>query len=127
MRGIFNPAYFNLGNSVDPPSQVLTTMDAGPMTQYSFQRASHDELLVTISSPEPLNSSVVSRIFKNGGVSILDHCWKAAYPAFKPIDKLPPTRLDERLMYLNAMEPSVSSLETSALSAMNALRMLLKE
>ena len=127
MRGVFNPAYFDLRNSVDPPSLVLTTKDAGPITQFSIKRASHGEFLVTISSPEPLNSNAHNGIFKNGGVTILDHRWKAAYPVFKPISKLPPTRLDKRLMYLNAMEPSVSSMETSALSAINAVRMLLKE
>lgn len=127
MRGVFNPAYFDLRNSVDLPSLVLTTKDAGLITQYSFRRASHNELLVTISSPEPLNSDVYNGIFKNGGVSVLDHCWKAAYPTFKPINRLPPTRLDKRLMYLNAIEPSVSSMEISALTAMNAVRMLLNE
>ncbi len=127
MRGVFNPAYFDLRNSIDPPSLVLTTKDAGPITQYSIQRASHDELLVTISSPEPLNSKMYNGIFKNSGVSVLEHCWKAAYPVFKPINKLPPTRFDKRLLYLNAMEPSVSSMETSALSAINAVRMLLKD
>jgi prenylcysteine oxidase/farnesylcysteine lyase len=125
MRGVFNPKYFNLNNSIEPPTTVLTTKEAGPITQYSIQKASHGESVVTISSTEPLNHATFKDIFKNSPVSVFDHCWKAAYPIFKPLNKLPPTRIDKRLMYLSAIEPAVSSMETSALSAKNAVQMLL--
>ena len=124
MRGVFNPDYFDLKNSGDTPAIVLTTEDAGPITQYSIQKSSKGESLVTISSPEPLNNNLFNDVFKSGGVSVLDYSWKAAYPIFKPITKLPPTRIDKRLLYASAIEPSVSSMETSALSALNAVRML---
>jgi prenylcysteine oxidase/farnesylcysteine lyase len=127
MRGVFDPNYFGLKNSEDPPSIVLTTKDADPITQYSIQKASNGESLVTIYSPEPLNYNVFNGVFKNGGVSVLEHRWKAAYPIFKPVTKLPLTRIDKRLMYVSALEPSVSSMETSALSALNAVRMLGEE
>ena len=125
MRGVFNPEYFNLNNSIQPPTTVLTTKEAGSITHYSIQEASHGESVVTISSTEPLNHATFKDIFKNSPVSVFDHCWKAAYPTFKPLDKLPPTRIDKQLMYLSAIEPSVSSMETSALSAKNAVQMLL--
>jgi prenylcysteine oxidase/farnesylcysteine lyase len=127
MRGVFNPEYFNLNNSTDPPLRILTTQEAGPITQYSIQKVRHGESVVTISSPEPLNHTTFSDIFKNRPASVFDHCWKAAYPIFKPLNKLPPTRIDKRLMYLSAIEPAVSSMETSALSAINAVRMLRAE
>jgi predicted NAD/FAD-dependent oxidoreductase len=127
IRGIFDPNYFGLKKSADPPAIVLTTKDADPITNFSIQKASNGESLVTISSPKPLNSNVFNGVFKNGGVTVLEHCWKAAYPVFKPITKLPSTRIDKRLMYVNAVEPSVSSMETSALSALNAVRLLAKE
>ncbi len=123
MRGVFDPSYFGLKNS-DPPAIVLTTKDADPITQYSIQKVSGGESLVTISSPEPLSKNVFNGVFKNGGVSVLEHCWKAAYPVFKPVTKLPLTRIDKRLMYISAVEPSVSSMETSTLSALNVVRML---
>jgi hypothetical protein len=127
MRGIFDPNYFGLKKSSDSPSIVLTTKDADPITHFGIQKASNGESLVTISSPKPLDSNVFKGIFKNEGVTVLEHCWKAAYPIFKPITKLPSTRIDKRFMYLNAVEPSVSSMETSALSALNAIRLLTKE
>jgi len=124
MRGVFDPDYFGLENSADPPATVLTTKDSGPITQYSIHKASDGQSLVTISSPEPLNHNAFNGLFKDGGVRVLEHCWKAAYPVFRPLPRLPPTRIDERLMYVNAIEPAVSSMETSALSALNAVRML---
>jgi prenylcysteine oxidase / farnesylcysteine lyase len=125
MRGVFNPEYFNLNNSTATPATVLTTKESGPKTHYSIQKVSHGESVVTISSTEPLNHATFTDIFKNSPVSLFDHCWKAAYPKFKPLSKLPPTRIDKRLMYLNAIETAVSSMETSMLSAKNAARMLL--
>lgn len=127
MRGIFDPNYFGLKKSADPPAIVLTTKDADPITHFSIQKASNGESLVTISSPKPLISNVFKGVFKNGGVTVLEHCWKAAYPVFKPVTKLPSTRIDKRFMYVNAVESSVSSMETSALSALNAVRLLGKE
>jgi prenylcysteine oxidase/farnesylcysteine lyase len=127
MRGVFNPEYFNLDNSKEPPTTILTTKEAGPITQYSIQKASHGESVVTISSTEPLSRFTFKDIFKNSPVSVFGHCWKAAYPVFKPLNKLPPTRIDKGLMYLSAVEPAVSSMETSALSAKNAVQMLLAE
>lgn len=127
MRGGFDPNYFGLINSADPPTNVLTTKDAGPITHYGIQKTSAGESLVTISSPEPLDHSVFNGAFKNGEASVLEHCWKAAYPLFKPLTKLPLTRIDKRLMYVSAIEPAISSMETSALSALNAVRMLRQE
>lgn len=127
MKGIFNPNFFGLKKSADLPAIVLTTKDADPITNFSIQKANHGESLVTISSPKPISPDIINGVFKNGGVTVLEHCWKAAYPVFKPISKLPSTRIDKRFMYVNAVEPSVSSMETSALSALNAIRLLAKE
>ena len=127
IRGIFDPDYFGLKKSADPPAIILTTKDADPITSFGIQKASNGESLVTISSQKPFESNVFNGVFKSGGVTVLEHCWKAAYPIFKPITKLPSTRIDKRFMYINAIEPSVSSMETSALSALNAVRMLAKD
>jgi prenylcysteine oxidase/farnesylcysteine lyase len=127
MRGVFNPNYFRLKESAKLPAVVLTTKEAHPLTQFSIQKTYDGESLVTVSSAEPISDEVFDGFFKKGGVTVLKHYWKAAYPIFKPVTKLPPTRIDERLMYASALEPSVSSMETSALSALNAVRMLNKE
>jgi prenylcysteine oxidase / farnesylcysteine lyase len=124
MRGSLDPNYFGLKNLADIPSIVLTTIDADPITHYYIQKSRNGESLVTVSSLEPLDHNVFRGVFKNREVPVLEYCWKAAYPIFRPIIKLPPTRIDERLMYVNAVESSISSMETSALSASNAIRML---
>ncbi len=127
MRGIFNPDHFGLKKSADPPAIILTTKDTDPITHFAIKKVSNGESLVTISSTKPLDTNLFNDVFKSDAVTILEHCWKAAYPIFKPITKLPPTRIDKRFMYVNSVEPSVSSMETSALSALNAVRLIAKE
>jgi len=127
MRGVLDPDYFGLKNAADLPSIVLTTKDVDPITHYNIQKSIDGKSLVTVSSLKPLDHNIFSSLFKNGEVPVIEHCWKAAYPIFKPVNKLPPTRMDERLIYINAIEPSVSSMETSALSASNAIRILGEE
>ncbi len=124
MRGTVDLSCFGLENYADPPAMVLTTKDADPITHYRLHKTDNNEFLVTFSSTKPLDSKKLNALFKNGAVTVLDHCWKAAYPIFKPLAKLPPTCIDKRLMYINAIEPSVASMEASALSALNAVRML---
>jgi prenylcysteine oxidase/farnesylcysteine lyase len=127
MQGILNPTYFGIKKSADIPSIILTTKDADPITHLGIKKASNGESLVTISSTKPLDTNIFNGIFKSNAVTILEHYWKSAYPIFKPITKLPSTRIEKRFMYVNAVEPSVSSMETSALSALNAIRLLAKE
>src|SRR5204862_305734 len=119
--------YLGLKDLAKLPAVVLTTKEADPLTHFSIQKSGGGESLVTVSSPEPISDEIFGGVFKKGGVTVLEHTWKAAYPIFKPVTKLPPTQIDEQLMYVSALEPSVSSMETSALSALNAVRMLGKE
>ncbi len=124
MRGILNPAYFGLNAATEPPSVILTTKDADPIKHCSIQKIGKSESLVTFSSTEPMEEEAFKGVFKKGLTPVLQHSWKAAYPIFKPINKIPPTRLDERLMYTGSVESAVSSMETAALSALNAVKMM---
>jgi prenylcysteine oxidase / farnesylcysteine lyase len=124
MQGVFNPNYFGLNESTVPPARILTTKDADPITHFSIQKTQKEESIVTISSTEPVTDSAFSGVFKGGESSVLEHCWTAAYPKFKPIAKLPPSRLDKGLIYANSIEPSVSSMETAAVSALNVVKMM---
>ncbi len=62
MRGIVDPNYFGLKESAEPPAIVLTTKDADPITNFSIQKVSKGESLVTISSPKPLNPNIVNGV-----------------------------------------------------------------
>jgi hypothetical protein len=61
-------------------------------------------------------------VFKGIVNPVLQYSWKAAYPVFTPLTRLPPTRLDEGLIYANSIEASISSMETAAFSALNAVK-----
>src|SRR5664280_3282038 len=65
MRGIFDPDYFGLKKSADPPAIMLTTKDADPITHFAIKKTSNGESLVTISSPKPLESNIFNGVFKN--------------------------------------------------------------
>ncbi len=124
LRGVFDPAYFGMKDSGEVPAMAITTKDVDPITHYSIQKVSGNESLVMISSLNPITSNAFEGAFKNGEITVLEHCWKTAYPKFKPIAKLPRTHIDKRLIYACAIEPAVSSMETSALSALNAIKLL---
>ena len=127
MKGTFNPKHFGVNDSTEPPAVILTTKDAHQITHYRIQKTEKAQSLITISSTEPLTETDFSGVFKTGPSPVLQHHWTAAYPKFKTITKLPPSRIDERLIYLNAIEAAVSSMETASLSALIATKILKAE
>jgi prenylcysteine oxidase/farnesylcysteine lyase len=123
VRGVFEPCFLRLEKEADVPSVVLTTKAADPLTQLSIQRIENGEVLVTASSPQPIKDTVFEGMFKARWVTVLEHQWKTAYPQFKPVNKLPPTRIDDGLLYVSAVEHAVATMETSAFSALNAVKL----
>jgi len=121
MKGAVISRYFNLDSSTKFPSIILTSREADPITRFSINKSTKDESLVTVTSTEPIGNDLLDDLFKNGR-TILDHTWNAAYPIFKPTEKIPPTRLDKGLLYLNAIESAASSLESSAFAALNSIK-----
>lgn len=121
MKGTVDSRYFNLDASTKLPSTILTSKEADPITRFSVRESTRDESWVTVTSTEPIENDLLDDLFKNGR-SILDHTWKAAYPVFKPIQKIPSTFLDKGLVYLNAIESAASSLESSAFAALNGIK-----
>ena len=124
MKGSLNPSHFGLNNSAEPPTIILTTKEADPITHIGIQKTHHDQYLVSASSSEPISDDFFKGVFKKPGSAVLEHSWGAAYPKFKPMTKLSLSQLDERVVYLNAIEKAVSSMETAALSALNATRII---
>ena len=123
MKGKVNSRYFNLGSS-KLPSVILTSKEANPITRFSINKSiNDDESWVAVTSTDPLDEDLLYDLFKNGR-TILDHTWNAAYPIFKPTEKIPPTCLDKGLLYNNAIESAASSLESSAFAALNSIKAL---
>jgi len=123
MRGFVDLSYFGLDESKKVLPMILTTAEADPITHFALQKSTTGESFLSIASTEPLGNDVLGEIFESGE-TVLEHDWTAAYPLFKPVERLPPTRLDERLMYLNSIESAASSLESSAFAALNAVKMM---
>jgi prenylcysteine oxidase / farnesylcysteine lyase len=123
MKGAVNRRYFNLDSSSNLPSIILTSKDADPITHLSINKSTNNESLVTVTSTEPLSNDILDDIFENRR-TILKHTWSAAYPIFKPIEKIPPTCIDKGLLYLNAVESAASSLESSTFAALNSIKMI---
>ncbi len=121
MKGTVDSRYFNLDTSTKLPSTILTSKEADPLTRFSVRESARDESWVTVTSKEPIGTDLLDDLFKNGR-TILDHTWKAAYPIFKPTQKIPSTFLDKGLVYLNAIESAASSLESSAFAALNGIK-----
>jgi hypothetical protein len=123
MRGFVDAGYFGLEESRKLPPRILTTGKTNQITRFAIEPSANSESLLILSSTEPLSDDMLSGVLKKGK-TVLEHSWEAAYPAFKPRDKLPPPRLDERLMYLNSIESAASTMEASAFSALNAIKMM---
>lgn len=123
MKGEVNLRYFNLDTNTNLPSVILTSKEADPITRFSINKSTESESLVTITSTEPIDNDLVNDLFKKGK-TILDHTWRAAYPIFKPTQKIPPLCLENRLLYLNAIESAASSLESSTFAAFRSIKML---
>lgn len=121
MRGSINPCYFSFADSTKLPSMILTTREADPITHFSIQKSMSGDSLLTISSTEPLRDDLLDKMMTKRK-TVLEYDWEAAYPVFKPMERLPEIRLDERLAYLNAIESSASSMESSAFAAFKAVR-----
>jgi phytoene dehydrogenase-like protein len=121
MKGAVDSRYFNLDASSKLPSIILTSKEADPITRFSINESAGDESWVTVTSTEPIGNGLLDELFTSGK-TILDHTWKAAYPVFKPILKIPSTCLDKGLVYLNVIESAASSLESSAFAALNSIR-----
>ena len=124
MKGIVDLRYFNLDSSTKLPSIILTTREADPITRFSINKSKKDaKSWVTVTSTEPIGDDLLDDLFITGR-TVLDHTWNAAYPIFKPIQKIPLCCLDNNLLYLNALESAVSSLEVSTFAALNCIKII---
>jgi len=123
IKGTIDSRYFNLESSTKLSSIILTSKETDPITRFSIKKSTKDDSWVTVTSMKPIGNDLLDDLFKNGR-TILDHTWSAAYPVFKPIQKIPSTCLDKGLLYLNAIESAASSLESSTFAALNSIKMI---
>ncbi|MEJ2271188.1 MAG: NAD(P)-binding protein [Candidatus Bathyarchaeota archaeon] len=121
IEGEIDFRYFNLNESNELPSIILTSNEADPITRFSINKLRGNKTIVAITSKKQIKNNVLDEIFKKRK-TLLDHVWSAAYPTFKPIERIPSTFLSQKLIYLNAIESASSSLESSAFAALNSVK-----
>jgi prenylcysteine oxidase/farnesylcysteine lyase len=127
VHGTIAPEYFGLDKPDDLPGFILTTKESDRITHMSVHHVRSNQIpYYSISSTESLSDDQLDEIFHEWKLD-LSHTWEAAYPIFKPISEIPPSRLDEGLFNLNAIESAVSTMESSAFVANNSIRWINKE
>lgn len=126
VQGRIDPDYFGIEKSKDLPSFILTTKESDRFTHMSMHHVGSSQMIYySISSIESLSDGLLDEMFHEWRIG-LNHTWKAAYPLFKPISEVPPSRLGEGLFNLNAIESAASSMESSLFAANNSIRWINK-
>jgi len=127
VQGIIDPDYFGLDKIDDLPGFILTTKESDRITHMSVHHVRSNQIpYYSISSKESLSDDQLDQIFHEWKLN-MSHTWEAAYPIFKPINEIPPSKLDEGLFNLNAIESAVSTMESSVFVANNTIRWINKE
>ena len=135
VQGRVNPAFFGLEDLTQVPDTILTTEMVNPPVDFSAiqkvipvhvvtneevsKHLVHDDNTVwKIWSRKPLLDSELDRIFLSRR-TVVSKSWHA-YPKYKPRQSFPPILLDDKLIYINAIEWAASAMEMSLISAKNA-------
>ncbi|CAO1636851.1 unnamed protein product [Sympodiomycopsis kandeliae] len=85
-----------------------------------------DDHLVKIFSLEPLSDVQLEQIIGQDSIGWIHRQEWDSYPELHPTRTFPPIRPDQGLYYINAMEPLVSTMETSTVASRNAVALLLE-
>lgn len=85
------------------------------------------EYVVKIFSHEVMTDDLLDRLFGLSTITwVKRHEWDS-YPLLTPTTRFPHIQVDDNLYYPNAMESLVSTMETSTVSARNAVGLLLRK
>lgn len=88
---------------------------------------SPDDHLVKIFSLSPLSDEKLISILGEHTIGWIHRQEWDSYPELHPTRSFPPIRPDQGLYYMNALEPLVSTMETSTVSSRNAVALLLEQ
>ncbi|KAE8243773.1 hypothetical protein A4X03_0g7679 [Tilletia caries] len=117
------PKADSASNSSSHPNPPLL-----PLTPpVSAQDNTDSDFLVKIFSQNPISDERLAELFGAGTMKWVYRKEWDAYPVLEPITEYPPIELDEGLYYVNALEPMISTMETSTVAARNAVALLLEK
>ncbi|GFP92827.1 farnesylcysteine lyase [Phtheirospermum japonicum] len=125
VRGLLNPAYFDLDALSDIPELVGTIESADlPFSSISVLKQHEKDMSYKIFSREPLSDALLDEIF-SVRVETIKINW-GAYPHYHAPESYAPFILDgNHLYYVNAFENAASTMETSSVAAENIARLIL--
>jgi prenylcysteine oxidase/farnesylcysteine lyase len=125
IRGLLNAEYFGMSSDTIPDLIGTVEDPAIPFSSINvLKEYSVSDKAYKAFSRAPLSDELLDKFFSTRSSTIrID--W-AAYPHYTPPEKFAPYILDgHHLYYVNAFENAASSIETSAVSAQNVVRILL--
>ncbi|KAK0523988.1 hypothetical protein OC842_005969 [Tilletia horrida] len=85
------------------------------------------DFLVKIFSPNQMPDERLQELFGKETIKWVYRKQWDAYPVLDPTREFPPVELDEGLYYVNSLEPMISTMETSTVSARNVVALLLEK
>ncbi|KAI6661009.1 Prenylcysteine oxidase 1 precursor [Oopsacas minuta] len=135
IQGRINPEFFGLEDLTQVPDAILTTELVNPRVDFStLQKVIpvdvvnaddvskylvHDDNTVwKIWSRKPMLESDLDLMFLSRR-TVVSKSWYA-YPKYKPGQSFPQIVLEDKLIYINAIEWAASAMEMSLISAKNA-------
>ena len=135
VQGRINPSFFGLEDLTQVPDVILTTEMVNPKVDFStlqkvvpvdvvrpdemLKYLVHDDNTVwKLWSRSPMRESDLDLMFLSRR-TMKTKSWHA-YPKYKPGQSFPPVILEDKLIYINAIEWAASAMEMSLISAKNA-------
>jgi len=123
-RGI-NPSFFKV-DSV--PDNIMASSDAKlPFSYIRMEGYSHldQEKIYKVVSTRDISPYIEDMFL--GASAMCSTYWGFSNPSMQPGQQYQPTFLSDKVLYLNNIESLVPNLESAAISAKNAVRLLQKE
>ena len=135
VQGRINPTFFGLEDLTQVPDLILTTEMVNPKVDFStlqkvvpvdvvrpdemLKYLVHDDnTMWRLWSRKPMLESDLDLMFLSRRTTV-SKSWHA-YPKYKPGQSFPPVILEDKLIYINAIEWAASAMEMSLISAKNA-------
>jgi phytoene dehydrogenase-like protein len=124
VKGRLNPAYFGFKERSELPTMIATTADVqGSFTSTVIAReVEKEQNIYRVNANNELNNSLLEEMF-SAIEKVEQYSWDA-FPIYNPPMSHPPFRIKNGLYYANAMESSISTMETQIMSSRNIIDLL---
>jgi prenylcysteine oxidase / farnesylcysteine lyase len=129
VRGHLDTLYFGVNSATEIPDFVGTVEgSSAPFRSLSrvAESPATSQPLYKMFSGENVRGQVLKEVFLPGAQVVAEHEWEA-YPHYQAPEQLGPFRVDCGLYYANAVEAGASCIETSAISGINAARLVQRD